>query len=59
MIGSQQRMPKRFRYPLFLAGLVILVLGSLIENAEKASVSTYEATAILGFALLVASVLIK
>ncbi|MDG7015594.1 MAG: hypothetical protein JRM89_06330 [Nitrososphaerota archaeon] len=52
-------MPKRLRYPLFLAGLAILVLGSLFENAEKASVSTYEATAIVGFALLVASVVMK
>ena len=59
MIGSKQRMPKRLRYPLFLAGLATRVLGSLFENAEKASVSTYEATAIVGFALLVASVVMK
>ena len=47
------------RRRFFLAGLAILVLGSLFENAEKASVSTYEATAIVGFALLVASVVMK
>ena len=59
MIGRKQRMPKRLRYPLFLAGLAILVLGSLIENAEKASVSAYETTAIVGFALLLVSVAIR
>lgn len=52
-------MPKRARYPLFLAGLVVLVLGSLIENAEKAPISTFEATAVIGFAMLILSVAIR
>lgn len=59
MIGSRQRMPKRARYPLFLAGLVVLVLGSLIENAEKAPISAFEATAVIGFAMLILSVAIR
>ena len=59
MIGSNQVMPKRLRYPIFLVGLVVLILGTIIENAMKASISTFEATAIVGFALLVLSVIVR
>ena len=59
MIGSKQVMPKRFRYPIFFVGLVVLILGTVLENAAKAPVSAFEATAIVGFALLVLSVIVR
>ncbi len=59
MIGSKQRMPKRARYPLFLTGLVVIVLGGLVANAEKASASDIAGVALVGFAFLVSSVVLK
>lgn len=59
MIGSKQRMPKRARYPLFLAGLVVIVLGGLVANAEKASAPDIAGVALVGFAFLVSSVVLK
>ena len=59
MIGSRQRMPKRARYPLFLCGLAVLVLGGLAANAEKVPTEEFAGIALVGFAFLVLSVVFK
>ncbi len=59
MIGSRQRMPKKARYPLFLCGLAVLVLGSLAANAEKAPTEEFAGIALVGFAFLVLSVIFR
>jgi hypothetical protein len=59
MIGNKQRMPKKARYPLFILGLVIIILGSIVTNFESAGASSIGAVVLVGFAFLILSVLIK
>ena len=59
MIGSKSRMPKRARYPLFLAGLVIIIVGGLLADAESAPRNEFAAIVLLGFAFLISSVIFK
>jgi hypothetical protein len=51
--------PKYLRYPLFLVGLIILVIGGLLGEAIKLTTDYFVAVAVLGFVLLMASVLIR
>jgi hypothetical protein len=59
MIGNKQRMPKKARYPLFLIGLAIILLGSIGANSIGAGASSIGAIVLVGFALLILSVAIK
>lgn len=52
-------MPKRARYPLFLLGLAIILLGGIAANANNAPVSTLAAVILTGFAFLVLAVLFR
>ncbi len=52
-------MPKRARYPLFLAGLVVIIIGGLIANAENAPRNEFAAIVLLGFAFLISSVIFR
>jgi hypothetical protein len=59
MIGSKHRMPKRARYPLFLVGLLIILLGGLAANSIKAPQAEITAIVFIGFLFLIVSVLPK
>ena len=59
MIGTKPRMPKWARYPLFLAGLVVILVGSIALNSQGASASTLAGVALVGMALIVSSVIVK
>ncbi len=59
MIGTRQRMPKSARYPLFLLGLVVILVGSIEANSLGAGISALVAIVATGFALLVLSVAIR
>ncbi|MBI3841514.1 MAG: hypothetical protein HY297_06170 [Thaumarchaeota archaeon] len=52
-------MPKRLRYPLFLVGLVVILLGGLVENSAGAPTTTLALTMAAGFALLLSSVAVR
>ena len=59
MIGSKQLMPKRARYPLFLIGLLIILLGGLAANSIRAPQAEITAVVVIGFLFLIVSVLPK
>jgi len=52
-------MPKSARYPLFLLGLVVILVGSIEANSLGAVISALVAIVATGFALLVLSVAIR
>lgn len=51
--------PKILRYPLFLAGLIVLVGGGVAGETLKFAVDSFVAIAAVGFVLLMAAVLIN
>jgi hypothetical protein len=51
--------PKAIRYPLFLAGLIVLVGGGVIGEALKLSTNFFVAVAVVGFLLLMAAVIVR
>jgi hypothetical protein len=59
MIGGKHRMPKRARYPLFLLGLLIILLGGLAANSIRAPQAEITAIVFIGFLFLIVSVLPK
>ena len=59
MLGSKQLMPKRLRYPLFLVGLVVILVGGLAASSSGASESSIVAIVLIGFAVLMSSVIFK
>jgi hypothetical protein len=59
LIGSKPRMPKRARYPLFLLGLAVILIGGIAANATGSTPSTLAAVVASGFALLVLAVIFK
>ncbi|QQG49383.1 MAG: hypothetical protein HY247_03505 [archaeon] len=59
MIGKSQRMPKRARYPLFLLGLVVMLVGGIEAFSIGAPPTTLAAIEGSGFALLVLAVLFR
>ncbi len=59
MIGTKQRMPKWARYPVFLVGLVVILVGSIGAHSIGAAPSTIAGITGGGFALLFLSVAIK
>lgn len=59
MIGSRQLMPKAARYPLFLLGLVIILLGGIAANSRGAAPAELGVIIAVGFAFLVLAVIIR
>ena len=59
MIGNKQWMPKRARYPLFLLGLLIILLGGLAANSIRAPQAEITAIVFIGFLFLIVSILPK
>ena len=52
-------MPKRARYPIFLLGLAIILVGAIAANSSGALPSTLGGIIIAGFAFLVLAVAIR
>ncbi|MBI3859966.1 MAG: hypothetical protein HY296_07010 [Thaumarchaeota archaeon] len=59
MMGKEQRMPKRARYPLFALGLAIIILGSIAASSIGYGPSTIGIIAAGGFTLVFLSVAIR
>lgn len=59
MIGNKHWMPKRARYPLFLLGLLIILLGGLAANSIRAPQAEITAIVFIGFLFLIVSILPK
>ncbi len=59
MIGSKPRFPKRARYPLFVLGLAVMILGDLVLYWLNAPEGAIVLAAAVGFVLMVSSVLFK
>ena len=59
MIGSKAMMPKRLRYPLFLLGLAVILIGGMVLNSQGAGATTLAADALAGLALIVSSVILR
>ena len=51
-------MPKKARYPLFIVGLAIILIGSIGSNSVGAGAPIIGGFVLVGFALLVLSVAI-
>ena len=52
-------MPKRARYPLFILGLAVLLLGSIASNSTGAGATQTASIVLVGFLLMIISVAIK
>lgn len=52
-------MPKAARYPIFLLGLVTIILGELASLSYNAGTQTEVAVAALGFFFLILSVALR
>ena len=52
-------MPKAARYPLFLLGLVIILLGGIVLNSRGASPAELGGLIAVGFGFLVLAVVVK
>jgi hypothetical protein len=52
-------MPKRARYPVFLLGLAIILLGGIFVSALGAPATVLAALVAVGFSLLFLAVAIK
>jgi hypothetical protein len=52
-------MPQRLRYPLFLAGLLIIILGNLGAHFQNLGAGVAAPLSVLGFVLVVISVAIR
>lgn len=55
----RRRVPKAARYPIFLLGLLTLILGELASVYYDAGTQTEAAVAALGFFLLILSVALR
>jgi hypothetical protein len=56
---EERHAPKILRYPLFLAGLIVLVGGGVAGEMLKSSTDFFVAVAVVGFILLMVSVLLR
>lgn len=59
MIGSKPRMPKRARYPIFLAGLTVILLAGLGLMRIGSPEPTTGIAVVIGLALMAGSVILK
>jgi hypothetical protein len=55
----KRRIPPSARYPLFLAGLLILIVGELVALSVHAGVDTEAGVGALGYVVLVLSVALR
>jgi len=55
----RHRVPKGARYPIFLLGLVTIILGELASVTYNAGSQTEAAVAALGFFFLILSVALR
>jgi hypothetical protein len=53
------RVPKAARYPIFLLGLLTIILGELVSLSYRAGTQTEAAVAVVGFFLLILSVALR
>ena len=59
MDKESKHFPKGARYPLFLIGLVIIVLGLLYAKSTNLSLDAEAAIGIVGFIFLLLSVVVR
>jgi len=52
-------MPKKARFPLFILGLAVIILGSIVTNSAKAGAGSIAAIVLVGFVLLILSVAVE
>lgn len=52
-------MPKRARYPLFLLGLLTIILGGIAANSIRAPQAEITSIVFIGFFFLIVSVSLK
>jgi hypothetical protein len=55
----KNRLPKAARYPLFMVGLLILVFGELATYASHAGTDVGAGVALIGYAFLMLSVVLR
>jgi hypothetical protein len=55
---EKRHAPKAWRYPIFLAGLIVLVGGGVVGEMAKFATDSFVAVAAVGFILLMISVLL-
>lgn len=55
----KHRVPKAARYPIFLLGLLTIILGELASLSYNAGTQTEVAVAALGFFFLILSVALR
>ncbi|MCL5427896.1 MAG: hypothetical protein M1321_01815 [Candidatus Marsarchaeota archaeon] len=51
-----KRLPSKFRFPMFFAGAVIVILSGILNKYALIGLGETEIGAILGFAILVLSI---
>jgi len=49
-------MPKRARYPLFIIGLAIMLIGSIALKSVNAGADSFAGVVLVGFVFLILSV---
>jgi hypothetical protein len=59
MIGKDRTMPKRARYPVFLSGLLVIIVGGILADSRGAPPDALGAVVVAGLALLVLSVIVR
>jgi hypothetical protein len=59
MIGNKDRMPKRARFPLFLMGLLLMLVGGLAAQAFNEGLGVTSSVVGAGFCLILSSVLFR
>jgi len=59
MPEHRERMPKKARFPLFILGLAVIILGSVVANSAKAGAESIGVIVLAGFVLLILSVAIE
>jgi hypothetical protein len=55
----KHRVPKAARYPIFLLGLLTIILGELVSLSYSVGTQTEAAVAALGFFFLILSVALR
>ena len=59
MPEHRERMPKKARFPLFILGLAVIILGSVVASSAKAGAESIGVIVLAGFVLLILSVAIE
>ena len=56
---SAKRLPKSARYPIFLLGLLVIIIGNLVANSANLGLTAEASAGVIGFILLLLSVAIR